>query len=142
MKRIALLAAAAIAVPVIAAPVAMAGLTATTPSGTTAVPNSNRRVVVQAGATRRVNLGTVNGGTGYAWKWITRPAATIAKGSRVLLATPAKAMPGAPQTAYVRIIGLAEDQQTTGKLGLFAPGNQATPTRTLTLKITVTPDGR
>ena len=138
MKRIiAAVAATAIAAPLVLAPMAMAGGFA---AG--AVPNVNKTTVLQAGATRLVLLGKVNSGTGYAWKWVTKPKASVAKGLSVRL-TPAKpgAAPGSPRTAVAPVLGLAEDMKTTGTVGLFGPG-QTTPTRTITLKITVTGDGR
>lgn len=108
----------------------------------TTPPNTNRVVNVQAGSTAKVVLGKVNSGTGYAWKWVTKPDASVAKGGTVRL-MPAKkgAAPGSPRTAWVPILGLAEDMKTTGVVGFFGPG-QTTATRTITLKITVTGDGR
>lgn len=136
MKRSALIA-SALAVPLAVAGVATAGLTSTAP-----IPNKDKRVTLQAGATKAVPLGTVSTGTGYAWKWVTKPAAGIAKGYAPKAAPTRKgAAPGAPAKWSVRVLGLAEDQTTSGVVGLFGPG-QTAPTRTVTLAITVTGDGR
>jgi hypothetical protein len=135
MKRF-LIATTAVALPLAAASMAF-GQGSTTP--TTATPNQNRVVNVQAGATKRVNLSKVSAGTGYAWKWITKPKASVAKGLAVK--TSKAVRPGGPTWAFTRVLGLAEDTTTSGQLGLFGPG-QTSPTRTITLKITVTGDGR
>ena len=137
MKRSLIAAVGVAIVPLAAGSLAFAqGEPAPTP------PNTNKIVNVQAGSTARVVLGRVNSGTGYAWKWVTKPKASVAKGLPVRL-TPAKpgAAPGSPRTAVAPVLGLAEDMKTTGTVGLFGPG-QTTPTRTITLKITVTGDGR
>ena len=137
MKRTALAALAIAALPLMAAPIATAGVLATTPN--VPVPNTTKSVFVQAGATKRVVLGKVNAGTGYAWRWITRPKAPIAKGLAVRT-TKAK-MPGGPVVATAGVLGLSADRTTSGTLGLFAPGSTEA-TRTITLRITVTQDGR
>ncbi len=135
MKRALIAVAGAALVPLAAGSIALG-------QGSTQVPNTNRVVNVQAGNTAKVILGKVNSGTGYAWKWVTKPDATVAKGLAVRL-MPAKkgAAPGSPRTAWVPILGLAEDMKTTGVVGFFGPG-QASPERTITLKITVTGDGQ
>ena len=136
MKRIiAAVAATAIAAPLALAPMAMAGGFA---AG--AVPNVNKTTVLQAGATRLVLLGKVNSGTGYAWKWTRQPKSPVAKGVAPRVVVSRKGMPGAPTTVYARIIGLGEGK-TSGVLGLFAPGGTS-PTKTVTIAITVTEDGR
>lgn len=138
MKRL-LVATTAVALPLAAASMAF-GQASTTPTTTaTPVPHQDRTVNVQAGATKRVNLSRVNAGTGYAWKWITKPKAPVAKGLAVK--TTKAARPGAPVWSYTRILGLSEDLTTSGELGLFGPGS-STPTRTITLMINVTGDGR
>ena len=154
MKRTLVAVALAAAVPLTAGAVALGQMspdvidpgvaagTGSTPTGVEAPPSTSRSVVLQAGSTRRVVLGKVNSGTGYAWKWMTRPETKIARGYPVQMTRAKKNMPGAARTAYVRILGLAEDMKTTGKLGLYAPGDQTTPTRTINLTITVTGDGR
>ena len=146
MKRIALITAAAVALPLTGAVVASAQaapVAAETGYGVEKrvyTPRDiTRPVVLQAGSTRRVNLGTVNAGTGHGWRWITKPDAGIAKGLAVK--TTKAARPGGPTVAFTRILGLAEDQRTTGKLGLYGPG-ATRPSSTITLKITVTGDGR
>lgn len=131
MKRIiAAVAATAIAAPLALAPMAMAQ----------AIPNTNKATVLQAGATRQVLLGKVNSGTGYAWKWTVRPKSPTAKGLTPRVVVSKKGMPGAPTTVYARILGLGEGK-TSGVMGLFAPG-ATTPTKTVTIAITVTEDGR
>ena len=139
MKRF-LIATTAVALPLAAASMALGGTVATpAPSAAGAVPNQDRTVYVQAGATKRVNLSKVNAGTGYGWRWISKPKTSVARGLAVK--TTKAARPGAPVIAFTRILGLAEDMTTSGQLGLFGPG-QTSPTRTITLKITVTGDGR
>lgn len=138
MKRFPI-ATTAVAIPLAAASMAF-GQASTTPTTTaTPVPHQDRTVNVQAGATRRVNLSRVNAGTGYSWRWISKPKAPVARGLSVN--TTRAARPGAPVWAYTRILGLSEDRTTSGRLGLFGPGS-STPTRTITLMITVTGDGR
>ena len=140
MKRvIAAVAALVIAAPLVLAPVAMAQATGLTPSAVS-VPNVSKATVLQAGATRQVLLGKVNSGTGYAWKWTTRPKSPIAKGIAPRVVVSVKNRPGAPTTVFARIIGLGEGR-TSGVMGLFAPG-ATTPTKTVTIAITGTEDGR
>lgn len=138
MKRTALVVAGLMAVPLVAGSMAMGQ---GEPAPTTP-PNTNRTVNIQAGATRPVPLSQVSSGTGYSWKWVTRPSASIAKAGapRAAKARPGAA-PGSKVMWRVGIIGLAEDQSTTGKVGLYGPG-ATSPERTITLKITVTGDGR
>lgn len=137
MKRALIAVAGAAIVPLAAGSLAFAqGELAPAP------PNTNRIVNVQAGSTAKVILGRVNSGTGYAWKWVSKPDTAVAKGLAVrLMPAKPKAAPGSPRTAWVPILGLAEDMKTTGVVGFFGPG-QASPERTITLKITVTGDGR
>lgn len=138
MKRF-LVATTAVALPLAAASMAF-GQATTAPTTTAApVPHQDKTVNVQAGATKRVNLSKVNSGTGYAWRWISKPKAPIAKGLAVK--TTKAVRPGAPVVAFTRIIGLSEDRTTSGELGLFGPGS-STPTRTITVLINVTGDGR
>jgi len=138
MKRF-LLATTVVTLPLAAASMAL-GQAGTTPTTTASpVPHQDRTVNVQAGATRRVNLSRVNAGTGYAWKWISKPKAPVARGLAVK--TTKAARPGAPVWAYARVLGLSEDLTTSGQLGLFGPG-ATSPSRTITLMITVTGDGR
>lgn len=138
MKRL-LIATTAVALPLATASMAL-GQAGTTPDTTaTPVPNQARTLVLQAGSVKRVNLSRVNAGTGYSWRWISTPKASVAKGLPVK--TTKAARPGAPVWAYARVLGLAEDMTTSGRLGLFGPG-ATSPTRTITLKITVTGDGR
>lgn len=140
MKRIiAAVAATAVAAPLALAPMAMAQQS-TTPQATVSAPNVNKKTVLQAGATRQVLLGKVNSGTGYSWKWTTRPKSPVAKGITPKVVVSRKNVPGAPTTVYARIIGLGEGK-TSGVMGLFAPG-ATTPTKTVTIAITVTEDGR
>ena len=136
MKRII----AAVAVTAIAAPLALAPLAMAGGFAAGAVPNVNKTTVLQAGATRMVLLGKVNAGTGYAWKWTRQPKSPVAKGIAPKVVVSKKNMPGAPTTVYARIIGLGEGK-TSGVLGLFAPGGTS-PTKTVTIAITVTEDGR
>lgn len=134
MKRALIAVAGAALVPLAAGSMALA-------QGSTQVPNTNKVVNVQAGSTKPVALGKVNSGTGYTWKWVTKPKAGVAKGGPVVLKPRKVPAPGASQTASVGILGLAEDMKTTGVVGFFGPG-QTTAERTITLKITVTGDGR
>lgn len=138
MKRF-LVAATAVALPLAAASMALGQGSPDPTTSTAAAPNTNRVVNVQAGATKRVTLSKVNAGTGYGWRWITKPTASVAKGLAV--STTKAVRPGAPVVAFTRVLGLAEDMTTSGQLGLFGPGASA-PTRTITLKITVTGDGK
>lgn len=140
MKRAVIAVAGAALMPLAMGSIALGGAASTTPTPT--VTNTNRVVNVQAGSTAKVVLGKVNSGTGFAWKWVTKPDATVAKGLPVRLTRARKnAEPGSPRTAWVPIMGLAEDMKTTGVVGLFAPGNP-TPSTTIRLKITVTGDGQ
>lgn len=138
MKRTALVVAGLMAVPLAAGSMALGQ---GDPAPTTP-PNTNRTVNIQAGATRAVPLSQVSTGTGYAWKWVTRPSASIAKAGapRAAKARPGAA-PGSKVMWRVGVLGLAEDQTTTGTVGLYGPG-ATSPDRTITLKITVTGDGR
>ncbi len=126
---------AAVATTVIAAPLAMADQH----SGS-AIPNTNKSTVLQEGATRQVSLGTVNSGTGYVWKLTSKPKARIATGLAPKVVVSKKGAPGAPTTVYARIRGV-DHGKTSGVMGLFAPGT-TTPTATVTIRITVTDDGR
>lgn len=140
MKRIiAAVAATAIAAPLALAPMALAQSSGTTPASQV-VPNRSKATVLQAGATRQVLLGKVNGGTGFAWKWTVRPTSPTARGLAPRVVVSRKGMPGAPTRVYARILGLGEGK-TSGVMGLFAPG-ATTPTTTVTIAITVTEDGR
>ena len=134
MKRALIAVAGAALIPLAAGSMALG-------QGSTQVPNANKIVNVQAGSTKPVVLGTVNSGTGYTWKWVTKPKATVAKGGPVTLKPKKVSAPGASQAATVGILGLAEDMKTTGVVGFFGPG-QASPERTITLRIAVTGDGR
>jgi len=137
LKRF-LLATTVAALPLAAATMAL-GQASTTPTTAAPVPHQDRTVNVQAGATKSVNIPKVSAGTGYAWKWISKPKAPVAKGLAVR--TTKAVRPGAPVWAYTRIVGLSEDLTTSGELGLFGPGSTS-PTRTITLMINVTGDGR
>ncbi len=125
----------AVAATVITAPLAMADQH----SGS-AISNTNKSTVLQEGATRQVSLGTVNSGTGYVWKWTSKPKARIATGLAPKVVVSKKGAPGAPTTVYARIHGV-DHGKTSGVMGLFAPGT-TTPTTTVTIRITVTDDGR
>ncbi len=125
---------AAVAATVIAAPLAMADQPVREASS-----NTNKSTVLQEGATRQVSLGTVNSGTGYVWKWTSKPKARIATGLAPKVVVSKKGVPGAPTTVYARIHGVDEGK-TSGVMGLFAPGTK-TPTATVTIRITVTDDG-
>ncbi len=124
---------AAVATTVITAPLAMADH----PSGSV-IPNTNTSTVLQEGTTRRVSLGTVNSGTGYVWKWTSKPKARIATGLAPKVVVSKKGAPGASTTVYARIHGV-DHGKISGVMGLFAPGTK-TPTTTVTIRITVTDD--
>jgi hypothetical protein len=142
MKHVALLAAGLVAVPLVGGSIALGQGDPAPNTGTTTAPNTNRVVNIQAGSTRPVKLSRISGGTGYSWKWVTRPASAFAKegAPRAQKAKPGAA-PGSKVWWQVGVMGLAEDQTTSGVVGLYGPG-ATSPERTITLKITVTGDGR